>query len=62
MLIDVDPSGPMVIRNRYDMAVHENAHHVYHANTGRHSRNHPDAWSTIEDNKRNEEEVWGPVD
>ncbi|MCY3841009.1 MAG: hypothetical protein OXH09_20590, partial [Gammaproteobacteria bacterium] len=36
--------------NRYEMAVHENAHHVYHANTGRHSRHHPEDWETIEDN------------
>ena len=37
-------------RNRYQMSIHENAHHVYHANTGRASRNHPPAWETIDEN------------
>ena len=36
--------------NRYEMSVHENAHHVYHANTGRASPDHPAAWETIEEN------------
>ena len=44
-------------RNRYDMAVHENAHHVYHANTGRHSRNHPDAWRTVGQHQLQRKEV-----